>query len=60
MRRYLWSRVETVLEEDREGEDQVKGLFLQELITLVTDGEVVAVKSKVWREEGMEARMVAS
>ena len=43
MRRYLWPRVETELEEERvEG-----GLFLQELITLVIDGEDVAVKSKV-------------
>ena len=43
VRRYLWPRVETELEEERVEE----GLFLQELITLVIDGEDVAVKSKV-------------
>lgn len=54
------SRVETMLEEERVGEDQVKGLFLQKLITLVTEGEEVAVKRRVWWEEGIEDRMVAS
>jgi len=58
VRRYLWYRVETLLKEERVGEDQVKGLFLQEFTTLVTVGENVAVKWRVWREEGMEDRMV--
>ena len=49
-----------MLEEERVGEVQEKGLFLQELITLVTEVEDVAVKSRVWREEGMDDRMVAS
>ena len=38
----------------------MKGLFLQEFIILVTDGEDVAVKRRVWREEGMEDMMVPS
>ena len=57
VRRYLWYRVETLLKEERVGEDQVKGLFLQEFTTLVTVGENVAVKRRVKREEGMEDRM---
>ena len=38
----------------------MKGLFLQEFIILVTDGEDVAEKRRVWREEGMEDMMVPS
>ena len=37
-----------------------EGLFLQEWITLVTDGGNVVVKRTVWRDEGMEYRMLAS
>merc|ERR1719317_507812 len=60
VRRYLWSREVTVLEVDRVGLTQVKGLLLQDLITLPTESEEVAVNNNVCLFAGRDGRMVAS
>ena len=52
--------LDQVLEVDRVGETQVKGLFLQESITYVTGSEDVAMKSRVWQLDGTAARIVTS
>ena len=52
MRRYFCSKFSTVLDSDKSGEVQICGLLLQDLITEVMEGELVAVNSKVCRLEG--------
>ena len=47
VRRYFWSNFSTVLVTEMSGEVQMNGLLGHELITDVTDGELVAVNKRV-------------
>ena len=49
-----------MLEVDKVGLTQVKGLLLQDLITLLTESEEVAVNNNVCLFAGRDGRMVAS